>query len=302
MKQPEYGLDISGLTVDFGNFVLDNVTLRVPRGCITGLIGRNGAGKTTLIRTLMRLNDACGGRILYDGLYFPEHEEEVLKKIACVFDSPVYAKNVKPNQILKYYKHAYPGFDEAKYNALMQRFSLPHDLKFSKFSFGMNKKYCLILALCQGADILILDEPTAGVDPFDRAAVIELIQEFMQNENNTVLFSTHITEDLDRIADYIAMLDCGKLRFMEEKEELLNSYRLVQVAEVTEEIRRTAIGIKGTAFGSTYLCKAENVPQGATAKIPSVEELFVYLIEDEERGGTAGLSATQNAGSDIFGI
>lgn len=302
MKKLEYGLDINGITVDFGNFKLDNVTLKVPRGCITGLIGRNGAGKTTLIKTLMRLNNANSGKILYDGLYFPEHEEKVLGKIACVFDSPVYSKGAKPRQIEKYYRRAYKNFDGDKYAALMQKFSLPHDLKFSKFSFGMNKKYCLILALCQGADILILDEPTAGIDPFDRSAVIELIQEFMQDENHTVLFSTHITEDLDRIADYIAMLDCGKLRFMEEKEELLNSYRLVQVAEITDEIRRTAIGIKVTAFGSVYLCRAENVPQGATAKIPSVEELFVYLIEDEVRGGTAGLSATQNAGSDIFGI
>lgn len=281
MEKLEYELDIHGLTVDFGNFKLDNITLGVPRGCITGLIGRNGAGKTTLIKTIMRLNDACAGRILlYNGLYFPEHEEEVLNKIACVFDSPVYGKNAKPKQLIKYYRRAYKNFDEDKYNALMARFTLPNDLKFSKYSFGMNKKYSLILALCQGADILILDEPTAGIDPFDRSAVVELIQEFMQNENHTVLFSTHITEDLDRIADYIAMIEGGKLKFMEEKEELLNSYPLVQVAEVTDEIKKTAIGIKATPFGSTYLCKTENVPGGATSKIPTVEELFVALTED----------------------
>ena len=103
-------------------------------------------------------------------------------------------------------------------------------------AFGMNKKYSLILALCQGADILILDEPTAGIDPFDRGAVVELIQEFMQNENHTMLFSTHITEDLDRIADYIAMIEDGKLKFMEEKEALLNSYRLVLFADVLEHL------------------------------------------------------------------
>ena len=109
---------------------------------------------------------------------------------------------------------------------------------------------------------------------------MELIQEFMQNENHTVLFSTHITEDLDRIADYIAMIEGGKLKFMEEKEELLNSYRLVQVSEVTDEIKKTAIGIKATPFGSTYLCKTENVPGGAASIIPTVEELFVALAEE----------------------
>lgn len=293
MKKLEYGLDISGLTVDFGNFKLDNITLKVPRGCITGLIGRNGAGKTTLIKTIMRLNSACAGKILYNGLYFPEHEEEVLNKIACVFDSPVYGKGAKPKQLIKYYRRAYKNFDEDKYNALMARFSLPHDLKFSKYSFGMNKKYSLILALCQGADILLLDEPTAGIDPFDRSAVVELIQEFMQDENHTVLFSTHITEDLDRIADYIAMIECGKLRFMEEKEELLNSYRLVQVAEVTEGIKSVAMGLKSTPFGATFLCKTEDVPAGASVKIPSVEELFVALTEE-------GLTA--NHSDDPFGL
>ena len=293
MKKLEYGLDISGLTVDFGNFKLDNITLKVPRGCITGLIGRNGAGKTTLIKTIMRLNSACAGKILYDGLYFPEHEEEVLNKIACVFDSPVYGKGAKPKQLIKYYRRAYKNFDEDKYNALMARFSLPHDLKFSKYSFGMNKKYSLILALCQGADILLLDEPAAGIDPFDRSAVVELIQEFMQDENHTVLFSTHITEDLDRIADYIAMIECGKLRFMEEKEELLNSYRLVQVVEVTEGIKSVAMGLKSTPFGATFLCKTEDVPAGASVKIPSVEELFVALTEE-------GLTA--NHSDDPFGL
>ncbi len=293
MKKLEYGLDISGLTVDFGNFKLDNITLKVPRGCITGLIGRNGAGKTTLIKTIMRLNSACAGKILYNGLYFPEHEEEVLNKIACVFDSPVYGKGAKPKQLIKYYRRAYKNFDEDKYNALMARFSLPHDLKFSKYSFGMNKKYSLILALCQGADILLLDEPAAGIDPFDRSAVVELIQEFMQDENHTVLFSTHITEDLDRIADYIAMIECGKLRFMEEKEELLNSYRLVQVVEVTEGIKSVAMGLKSTPFGATFLCKTEDVPAGASVKIPSVEELFVALTEE-------GLTA--NHSDDPFGL
>lgn len=110
--------------------------------------------------------------------------------------------------------------------------------------------------------------------------MVELIQEFMTDENHTVLFSTHITEDLDRIADYIAMIEGGKLKFMEEKEELLNSYRLVQVSEVTDSIRAVAMGLKSTPFGSTYLCKTEDVPEGASTKIPTVEELFVALTEE----------------------
>lgn len=123
--------------------------------------------------------------------------------------------------------------------------------------------------------------------------MVELIQEFMTDENHTVLFSTHMTEDLDRIADYIAMIEGGKLKFMEEKEELLNSYRLVQVSEVTDSIRAVAMGLKSTPFGATFLCKTEAVPAGASTKIPSVEELFVALTEE-------GLAAAH--GDDPFGL
>jgi ABC-2 type transport system ATP-binding protein len=277
------GLEISNLTVDLGNFKILNLNLEIKSGCITGLIGRNGAGKTTLIKTIMRQQDAVSGKILYNGKSFAENEVEILSKIACVFDKPHFSIMAKPSKLVKIYQSFYPAFDIEKYNALMEKFKLPHDMRISKYSLGMQRKYCLILALCQGADILILDEPTSGVDPFDRGEVVSLIQEFMLDESKTVLFSTHITEDLDKIADYIVMMDDGEVTLNEDKETLTEKYRLVQTDELTDEMKADAIGVTKSMFGYTFITKNKNLSgENIKSKIPTMEELFVHLTGDKE--------------------
>jgi ABC-2 type transport system ATP-binding protein len=279
------GLEISNLTVDLGKFAIKNLNLTIKSGCITGLIGRNGAGKTTLIKTIMRQQDAVSGKILYNGKSFAENEVEILSKIACVFDKPHFNIMIKPKKLVKIYQSFYPAFDIEKYNMLMEKFHLPHDIRIAKYSLGMQRKYCLVLALCQGADILLLDEPTSGVDPFDRGEVVALIQEFMLDESKTVLFSTHITEDLDKIADYIVMMDNGAITLDEDKETLTESYRLVQTDEMTDEMRADAIGITKSMFGYTFITKNKNLSgENIKSKIPTMEELFVHLTGGKEHG------------------
>lgn len=276
------GLDIENLVVDFDNFKL-NVTFSVPRGCVTGLVGRNGAGKSTLIKAIMRQEEATGS-ILYNGITFLGNETEVLRKIACVFDSPHFNGAIKPKRLLKIVKGMYPAFDEEMYHGLMQRFELPDDKPVRTFSTGMKRKFGLILALCQRPDILLLDEPTSGIDPYDRGVVIDLIQEFMLDEGHTVLFSTHITEDLDRIADYLIFLQNGKILLSEEKETLCETYRLVQVPELTEEMKGEAIGVQKSMFGYTFLTKQKEVSgENVLVKTPTVEEIFVHLLGEERK-------------------
>lgn len=271
------GIDIENLVVDFGNFKLDNINLGIKRGCVTGLVGRNGAGKSTLIKTLMRQQRADSGSILYNGKKFCDAEVEILNSIACVFDTPVFNTNFKPKRIVKLYSNMYEKFDMELYERLMLKFNLPSRLRFSKFSYGMQRKYCLILALCQRAEILILDEPTSGVDPVDRNEVVGLIQEFLMDEEHTVLFSTHITEDLDKIADYIVMMDGGKIILDEEKDVLTDKYRLVQCPEMTEEMKACAIGVQKGMFGYTFLTRNKNLSgEGVLVKVPTVEEIFVH--------------------------
>lgn len=300
----ENGLEIKNLTVDYGTFKLDNLNVNVRKGCITGLIGRNGAGKTTLIKAIMRCNDAVGGKILYNGLSYAENEVLILSKIACVFDKPHFNMGLKPKTIVKIYQSYYPAFDMAKYNALMEKFRLPHDRRIVKYSLGMQRKYCLVLALCQGADILILDEPTSGIDPFDRGEVVSLIQDFMLDESKTVLFSTHITEDLDKIADYIVMMDDGKIIIDEEKDVLTEKYRLVQTDEMTEEMKKEAIGVQKSMFGYTFITRNKQLSgENVKVKIPTMEELFVHLTFDKiapEKIGGDNLNI--NASDDVFGI
>ncbi|MDE6586523.1 MAG: ABC transporter ATP-binding protein [Clostridia bacterium] len=291
MEGIENGIEIENLTVDFGNFKLDCISLGIKKGCITGLVGRNGAGKSTLIKTIMRQQSANAGSILYNGKKFLNNEVEILNSIACVFDTPHFNINFKPKRILKLYTNMYEKFDTQLYAELMQKFNLPEKLRFSKYSYGMQRKYCLILALCQKADILILDEPTSGVDPVDRNEVVGLIQEYLMNEEHTVLFSTHITEDLDRIADYIVMMENGKITMDMEKDVLTDRYRLVQCGEMTDDMRASAIGIKHNAFGYTFLTMDKTISgEGIQVKVPTVEEIFIHTQGDNSLyGGNGGV-------------
>ena len=280
------GLEISNLTIDLGGFKISDLNLEIKSGCITGLVGRNGAGKTTLLKTIMRQLEPVSGRILYNGMNFRNNEVEILNSIACVFDTPHFALMSRPKNLLKYYKAAYKNFDEELFHKLMAKFNLPESQSIGKYSYGMQKKCNLIFGLCQNPDILLLDEPTSGIDPYDRKEVVTLVQEFMMNEKHTVLFSTHITEDLDKIADYIVMMENGKITMNEDKVSLTEKYRLVQCAVIPEELQDKAIGVQKSMFGYTFLVKDTEVSgDGLLVKVPTVEEMFVHLIGTGDLGG-----------------
>ncbi len=278
----EEGIKITDLTVDLGNFKIDKLNLNVPRGCVTGLLGRNGAGKTTLIKTIMRQCDAQSGRILYNGMYFPENEVKVLESVACVFDMPHFSLSLKPKKLVKYYRSAYKNFNYELYLKLMQKFNLPQDMRVLKYSFGMQRKLCVVLALCQGADILILDEPTSGIDPLDRREIVSLLQEFLLDEKKTVLFSTHITEDVDSIADYIAIMDGGKICFYEDKVTLCDGYRVILCDELTAEIKAASLGYCREGYGYSVLTKNKDIiKDAAVSRIPTAQDLFIHIAGGE---------------------
>lgn len=276
-------LEIKNLTVDFGDFAIRKMNLDIKKGAVTGLVGRNGAGKSTLIKTIMRQQPATGS-ILYDGKKFAEHEVEILSKTACVFDAPHFSLSAKPKKLKKAFAALYPAFNGQMFDELCAKFNLPQDKRVVKYSFGMQRKLCIIIALCQSPELLILDEPTSGIDPVDRAEVVALLQQFMLDENHTILFSTHITEDLDKIADYIVMIENGRILLNEDKVTLTEKYRLVSAGTMTEELRAIAIGLKQNAFGYTFICDRPVEGEGITSKIPTVEELFVYLSASNTNG------------------
>ena len=276
-------LEIKNLTVDFGDFAIRKMNLDIKKGAVTGLVGRNGAGKSTLIKSIMRQQPATGS-ILYDGKKFAEHEVEILSKTACVFDAPHFSLSAKPKKLKKAFAALYPAFNGQMFDELCAKFNLPQDKRVVKYSLGMQRKLCIIIALCQSPELLILDEPTSGIDPVDRAEVVALLQQFMLDENHTILFSTHITEDLDKIADYIVMIENGRILLNEDKVTLTEKYRLVSACTMTEELRAIAIGLKQNAFGYTFICDSPVEGEGITSKIPTVEELFVYLSAGNTNG------------------
>lgn len=288
MNDTNYAIEITGLNVVLPGFQLKDINLNIPKGAVIGLIGRNGAGKTTLIKTLTDVYVPASGTILYDGKPMRGNEAEIKGKLGIVYDSLFYPSTMRAKKIVKIIAPLYPDFDRKKWQALMEKFGLDERKRLAEFSKGMQMKFMLAMVLARNPDILILDESTAGMDPAARAEFMGLIQEFMINEEKTVIFSTHITSDLDKIADYIALIADGKLVLMEEKDTLLEQYALAQVERnvMTDVIRKKLIGIKENTFGYIGLTKEhsslESV-QGVCLARASIEDLLIYGEGNEER-------------------
>ncbi len=275
-------LKIKNLNVNIGKFSLSDVNFSVEKGTIMGFIGKNGAGKTTLIKTILDMIPKSAGNVLFDGISMYGNEEIVKAKIGVVFDSLIYPLNLKATKIKNMISPFHKTFDHKKFDELMNRFELDPSKKLSAYSKGMQMKFGVVMALCHNPELIILDEPTAGLDPIARADVIDLLLELMQKEERSILFSTHITSDLEKIADYITMIDNGKIVFSKGKDELLDIYALAHIDKeaMTDTIKSELIGIKETAFGYQGLCttkfKLENV-EGLKTVRPTIEDIMVYM-------------------------
>ncbi|MBZ9608839.1 ABC transporter ATP-binding protein [Clostridium estertheticum] len=275
-------LEIKNLNGSIGDFSLDDINFSIQKGTIMGFIGKNGSGKTTLIKTILNMIPKTTGQVFFDGTPMFGNEETVKAKIGVVFDSLIYPLNLKPIKIKKMISPFYKTFDDKKFDELMKRFELNPSKKLSAYSKGMQMKFGVVMTLCHNPELIILDEPTAGLDPIARADVIDLLLELMQNEQRSILFSTHITSDLEKIADYITMIDNGKIVFSKGKDEMLDTYLLAHIEResMTDEIKSRLIGIKETAFGYEGLCskdlKLQNLAGVKTVR-PTIEDIMVYM-------------------------
>ena len=274
-------IEIKGIDVSLNGFKLKNINLDIPKGVVVGLIGKNGAGKTTLIKTLTDVYLPEKGTISYDGMNMYENAVEIKQKLGIVYDDMYYPANFKAKKIVKMIASLYHDFDMDKWHKLMEQFGLDENKRPIEYSKGMQMKFMLAMVLAREPEILILDEPTAGMDPAARAEFLEILQNYMMNDENTIIFSTHITSDLDKIADYIAVVSEGELVIMEEKDKLLSEYALVQISKnaMTAQISEKLVGIKENAFGYIGLTKnKEDFVESDSIKLkrPTVEDLIVY--------------------------
>lgn len=274
-------ISIKNLTVELAGFKLDKINLDIPEGVVVGFVGKNGSGKTTLINTLTDIYTPTEGEILYAGMPLVGNEVKVKEMIGVVYDSLIYPGNVKAIKMAQLIAPLFETFDIDKWHELMQRMNLPEKKRLSAYSKGMQMKFMLTIVLARNPRILILDESTAGLDPEARREVLDLIQEYMEEEGHTVFFSTHITTDLDKIADYIVMIDQGHIVFMEEKDALLDHYVMVHVekSNMTEQFHDNLIGIKENAFGYVGLMENQEVWKdmpGVQVTRPSVEDIMIF--------------------------
>lgn len=221
-------LTIKGLTKAYSGFALRDVSFQVPYGSIVGFIGENGAGKTTTINALLGLAKKDSGTITVMGKEEHEITPAIREQIGVVFDGSNFSEELTPKRLNRVLKDIYRSWDEGLYISLLENMKLPGDKKIKTFSKGMKMKLSIIVAFSHHPKLLILDEATSGLDPVMRDDILDMFLEFVQKEENSILISSHITSDLEKVADYIVFIHNGEIIFSKSKDELLESYGIMK--------------------------------------------------------------------------
>ncbi|MBQ8903107.1 MAG: ABC transporter ATP-binding protein [Oscillospiraceae bacterium] len=282
-------IEISGLTKKYDGFTLDNVSFNVPKGSIMGFIGQNGAGKTTTIRALLNITKCDAGSIKMLGLDHIQNEYEIKEYIAAVFDEIPFHESLNAIQVGKMFRGLYSGWDEQKYYEYLDRFSLPRKKKIAKFSKGMKMKLQISAALSHGARLLIMDEATTGLDPVVRNEILDIFREYLQDEENSILMSSHITSDLDKIADCVTFIDKGKILLTGYKDEILESHGILKCAkdDFKEIAAEDYISARVTDFSVEAMVadktKAKQKYSGALIEKTNLEEIMLFYVNREKK-------------------
>lgn len=277
-------IETNGLCKSYKSFTLDNINLTLPCGCIMGLIGENGAGKSTTVKLLLDIIEKDAGTIRIFGKNYENDAVEIKNDIGVVLDEPCFSPLLKATEINKIMKHTYTNWDEDKFFNLLERFDIDKTKKFKAYSKGMKMKISIAVALSHNAKLLILDEPTSGLDPVIRDEIVDIFYEFTRNPMNSVLISSHIVSDLEKLCDYVAFIHKGRLVLCEEKDRLLDRYGVIHcTAEQLSQISSDAvIGKKESPYGIEAVVKRGYIPDSIEINPASIEELFVYIIKGDK--------------------
>jgi ABC-2 type transport system ATP-binding protein len=277
-------LEVRGLTKNYNGFRLTDVSFSLPSGYVMGLIGPNGAGKTTVIKLILNLLRRDGGEIRVFGLDNLAREVGVKSRIGFVHDTPYFYERLRLTTIKGTVAPFYRDWDEPLFRRLLREFDLPPRRTLARLSRGMKMKFALALALSHKADLILLDEPTSGLDPVFRRELLARLRDLMQDEKKSVLFSTHITSDLERIADYITFLHRGRVVFSASRDEVLDRWAVVNGGRdlLTAKVRPFFQGIRETEFGFEGLTsdRAEarrRFGDRAVVEPASLEDIMFYL-------------------------
>jgi len=282
-------LEIKNLSKSYGEFSLSGVSFNVPKGSIVGFIGENGAGKTTTIKLILNMIHKDGGDIRVFGLDHRESEKEIKEKLGVVLDETYFHDNLRPGDIAAILRRIYPEWDDAKYAALLSRFGLPGNKTVKEFSKGMKTKLSITAALSHNPRMLILDEATSGLDPVVRSEILDVFRDYIQDEDRSILISSHITSDLEKVADYIVFIHKGRIVLNEPKDELLYDYCLVKCGNADFDALSGGdiIGARRNGFGCSVLMKnREQVRRrypGLVIDNVTLEDIMTYIAGRENQ-------------------
>ncbi|MBY0011580.1 ABC transporter ATP-binding protein [Paenibacillus typhae] len=278
-------LDIKHLNKQYEHFSLKDVSFQLEKGYIMGFIGINGAGKTTTIKSILNLISMDGGEIHVMGKNITQHEVELKQEIGYAFGDINFYSRSKIKTLTNVIKTFYRNWDDETYRKYLKKFNLIEDKKIAELSTGMKVKYSLALALSHGAKLLILDEPTSGLDPAARDNLLSIFQELVQDGEISILFSTHVTSDLEKCADYITYIHDGQIVSSAEKEAFVDAFRLLNgTKEQLELVKDRLISYKTNSFGFTGLINTKDFEPspGIVSAIPNLEEIMIYYSRKEE--------------------
>ena len=281
-------LEIKNLSKDYKGFKLDDVSFSLKKGYIMGFIGPNGAGKTTTIKLIMNLIKKSSGEIKIFGMDNIEYEKEVKNRIGFVYDNCNFYENFSLIDNAKIIADFYEDWSWNDFDYYINRFKLDKDQKTKELSKGMKIQFAIAIALSHNAELLVMDEPTSGLDPIFRHEIVNILQEYIEDGNRSILFSTHIISDIEKMADYITFINEGKMVFTEEKNILEDTYRIVKggLDILDSTIEDECIRIKKNKYGFSGLTlNHEKLQEKYGSNIiidkPNIEEIMIYMAGED---------------------
>ncbi len=276
-------IEISGLCKKYCDFELSDINFALPEGCILGLAGENGAGKSTTIKLIMNTIERSGGAVTVLGVDNRDKKFTDLKNdIGVVLDEAYFPEVLTPKKVCAIMRNTYKNWNDEAFWTYTERFSLPNGKMFKEFSRGMKMKLAIAVALSHEPKLLILDEATSGLDPIMRDEILDILEEFTRDERHSIIFSSHIVSDMEKLCDYVAFMHKGKLTLFDEKDKILSKYAVLKLPkEKFENISQEAVhGVKETPYGIEALVEKEKVPEGLSFEHTTLEDVILFFARE----------------------
>ncbi|MBO4844988.1 MAG: ABC transporter ATP-binding protein [Lachnospiraceae bacterium] len=292
-----YVIELKNVKKDYGDFVLDNVSFCVPTGSVCGFIGQNGAGKTTTIQIILDAIKRDGGEVYVFGKNIDDGMAALKEDIGVVFDEMGFHDFLTPKQINTVMKNIYQNWDENAFFDYLKKFSLPSKKECGKFSRGMRMKLQIATAMSHKAKLLIMDEPTSGLDPIVRNEIIQIFREFVIEEDHSILLSSHITTDLEKIADEVVFIDAGKIVLSGNKDEIIEKHGILRCKkdEVKEISKSLIVDVDVSSMGAEILVNdkkaASKLYPGMVTDEAGLEQIMIHYVNSSK-----AISISENSG------